>query len=511
MKGCPMKKLLLIVAAVLALVAIGLVVAVRTLLDAERIRATVVSEASAALGMPVTLASADVSIWPRAGLTLTDLVAGQPPMITLHSVRVTTALGALLSRRIEDAEVTVSGSHVDVLALLHVAERLSAPPPVAADTAGAAPAITLVNVKEISFRDVVISAAGKTATVSLESSLTGDRLDVGSLVVATPMTTLKASGAIESLAARRAKLSMTADPLDLDGMMAMLAETTNSAGSTGAMEGMDLTLDLKAAKGRAAGVAFTDLDTIVRVTGNHIALEPLSLGLFGGRIDGLATIDISGREPALVVKGRLGNVDMAAVSVFAGQPGSVTGKLGGTIALSGTGTDPAAAIAKATGSGALAITGGSMPNLHLVRAIVLAFGKPAAVQPAGADAFSRLSANMQLANNVIRLTDIDFQSRDVDLKGGGTLALAGSRLNVKAAAMLSEELTAQAGRDLIRYAADEGQVTVPVLVTGTVSHPAIRIDVADLLRRAATNEIKGQLKKQTDSLLDRLIGKKKKP
>lgn len=508
-----MKKLLLIVASVLALVAIGLAVAARMLLDPERIRATIASEASEALDMPVTLASASVSIWPRAGLALTDLVVGQPPVVTLHSVDVTTGLGALLSRRIEDAEVTVSGSHVDLLALLHVVERLNTGSSGAggANSTGSAPAVTLVNVKAISFRDVEISASGKTATVSIESSLSGDRLDVGSLVVTTPVTTLKASGAIESFAARRAKLSMTADPLDLDGMMAMLAGATGSAGSTGSMGPVDLTLDLKAAKGQAAGVAFNDLATTIRVTGKDITLEPLGLGLFGGRIAGSATVDISGPEPALLVNGRLSNVDMAAVSAFAGNAGSITGKLGGTIALSGRGADPATAIRRATGNGTLAITDGSMPNLHLVRAIVLAFGKPAAAQPAGGDAFSQLSSTMQLANNVIRLSNIAFQSRDVELRGGGTLALAGSRLNVKAEAMLSEELTAQAGRDLVRYAAEQGHVTVPVLVTGTVSQPVIRVDVADVLRRAATNEIRGQLKKQTESLLDRLIGKKKKP
>lgn len=48
-----MKKLLIIAAAVLALVAFGIVVATRMLLDPERIRATIASKASAALDMPV--------------------------------------------------------------------------------------------------------------------------------------------------------------------------------------------------------------------------------------------------------------------------------------------------------------------------------------------------------------------------------------------------------------------------------------------------------------------------
>jgi len=147
--------------------------------------------------------------------------------------------------------------------------------------------------------------------------------------------------------------------------------------------------------------------------------------------------------------------------------------------------------------------------LHLVRTIVLAFGKPAPGSAGGGDRFTRIGATMQLANNIVRFSTISFASTDVDVDGSGTLNLAAGAIDVAGKARLSEALTAQAGRDLVRYTADANRVTVPVTVTGPVSAPRVNVDAGAVLRRAAENEMKSQIKKRTEGLFDRLTGRKK--
>lgn len=270
-----------------------------------------------------------------------------------------------------------------------------------------------------------------------------------------------------------------------------------------------MTIELTAAKGRAGGVEFTALTTTAHVTERGVDLQPFSLGVFGGRLDGAVKVDAGGSEPALSVQGKVTGIDMAAVAEYSGEEGAITGRLGGTMSLSGKGADPSVALATATGEGTVAITDGTMPRLHLVREIVLAFGKPAPQQTAGSgEAFSRLGASFRLGGGIVRFTDLSFDSPDVALKGSGTLALAGSTLDVTGRAMLSKELTAQAGRDLVRYTAEDGRVTVPATVSGSVSDPRVRVNVGDLAKRALTNEATSQLKKQTDSLLKGLLKKK---
>jgi len=110
---------------------------------------------------------------------------------------------------------------------------------------------------------------------------------------------------------------------------------------------------------------------------------------------------------------------------------------------------------------------------------------------------------------MVRFSSLSFASPDVDVEGSGTLNLSAGAIDVTGRARLSEALTAQAGRDLVRYTADANRVTVPVTVTGPMSSPQVRVDAGALLRRAAENEVKSQIKKGTEGLLDRLKIRKK--
>jgi uncharacterized protein involved in outer membrane biogenesis len=511
-----MKKLLLIGVGLVVLIIIGATIAVRVLINPERVRATIASQASAALGMPVTLQAADVSVWPRARVTLRGLRVGEPASLTLDTIEVATALGALLSRRIENAELTIADSTVDLPAVMAALERLAKEtPPAPAGTATDAP-LTLVSIDTIAFRNVRVAFDDETATVSLESALDGDRLDLRSLDLTSTVTTLKAAGAIDSLSQRRGNLSISAESLDLDGMVALLSrlpgtDRAQPAQSPQRAQPFDLTLDVTAAKGRAAGVQFNDLKTTIHATASGVQLEPFALGVFAGRVDGKVRVDTSRPQPALVLDTRLSGIDMRAVTAFAGHPEAITGRLGGDLHLTGLGTEPATALANAAGRGTFAITDGVMPNLHLVRDIVLAFGKPAPQSSGGGDRFTRIAATMQLSGNVLRFTDLIFAAPDVDVTAGGTLNLSGGQIQVAGQAMLSEALTAQAGRDLVRFTAENNRVTLPVSVTGGIAAPHVTVDTGAVLRRAAENEVKSQIQKQTGSLFERLTKPKKKP
>ena len=520
-----MKKLLLFSLAAVLIAIVGLAVAVRMMVDPERVRSTIAAQASAALGMPVSLQAASVSVWPRPRVTLSGLKVGEPASLTLNTIEVTTALRALLSRRIEDAELTIADSTADLPALLAALEGLAAetPAPPVEGTSTDAP-LTLVSVDTIAFRNVRVIFDGGAATVSLDSALDGDRLEIRSFELASDVTDLTASGAIESLADRRGKLSINAETLDLDGMVGLLskiqgaqgAERAQGAkGAQGAKDrpedrpAFDMTFEVTAVKGRAGGVQFDNLKSTIYATANAVRMAPFGLGVFDGRVDGSVNVDTSTPEPLLALDAKFSGIDMRAVAAFAGQPEAISGRLAGELNVSGAGSEPTAALGNAAGRGTFRITDGAIPNLHLVRTIVLAFGKPASDATGGGDRFTSIAATMQLANSVVRFSTLSFASPDVDVDGSGTLNLSAGAIDVSGRARLSEALTAQAGRDLVRYTADANRVTVPVTVTGQMTSPQVRVDAGAVLRRAAENEMKSQLKKQTEGLFDRFRGKKK--
>jgi hypothetical protein len=71
---------------------------------------------------------------------------------------------------------------------------------------------------------------------------------------------------------------------------------------------------------------------------------------------------------------------------------------------------------------------------------------------------------------------------------------------MRANVVLSEELTAQAGVDLRRYAQEDGRVMVPAVITGTLSEPRVAVDLAAAMNRALQNEVQRQLR----GLIDRM-------
>ena len=68
---------------------------------------------------------------------------------------------------------------------------------------------------------------------------------------------------------------------------------------------------------------------------------------------------------------------------------------------------------------------------------------------------------------------------------------------------LSEALSAQAGRDLVRSTADQGKVTLPATIRGTAERLQVRVDTTKLFKRAITNRASEEIKKG----LGRLFGK----
>lgn len=68
-------------------------------------------------------------------------------------------------------------------------------------------------------------------------------------------------------------------------------------------------------------------------------------------------------------------------------------------------------------------------------------------------------------------------------------------MDLKADLKLSEALSAQAGRDLYRYAREGSRIVLPATVRGPLTGPTVFIDVGAALGRATRNAIEDQLKK----------------
>jgi uncharacterized protein involved in outer membrane biogenesis len=210
-------------------------------------------------------------------------------------------------------------------------------------------------------------------------------------------------------------------------------------------------------------------------------------------------------------------IDAAALMAFAGSPGTITGRLSGTVALDGSGLQMEQALRSARGQARIDITDGTIAGLDLVRTIVTATsGRGGLLTSAGAalsapesgdgEHFARLGATLQVAGGVIRTDDVLMTSKDVDLSAAGSLALASMTTDMSGRAQLSEALSRQAGTDLVRYTQEGGRVTLPVTVSGPIDRLAVRIDVRDAAARAIRNKAAEEAQKLIDKKLPGLGG-----
>jgi hypothetical protein len=158
------------------------------------------------------------------------------------------------------------------------------------------------------------------------------------------------------------------------------------------------------------------------------------------------------------------------------------------------GADVSAVLASANGKGSVSIVDGAIKNLNLVRTVVLFFGRPAPDTAAASDEFERIDASFSLAERVVRADSFSMHSRDADVAGSGTLTLEAGALDGTIDMTLSEELSAQAGTDLVRFTREGNRVVLPAKLGGTLEHPSLTINALAAIRRGLQNEIQRQLK-----------------
>src|SRR5690606_24432343 len=173
------------------------------------------------------------------------------------------------------------------------------------------------------------------------------------------------------------------------------------------------------------------------------------------------------------------------------SPDTMTGRLSAVMDVAAAGTDAAAILPSARGSARVDVADGTVRGLSLVRTVVVAgSGRADSLASAqrGSEAFSRLGATLAIAGGRARTDDLRFESDDVLLDAAGGFALDGSSIDLAGRLQLSDELSQQAGRDLVRYTQEDGRVTIPVRVSGSLGDFDVTIEAAELLKRAITNK-----------------------
>ena len=247
-------------------------------------------------------------------------------------------------------------------------------------------------------------------------------------------------------------------------------------------------------------------DARLEATRAGIVFDPLTFDIDAGRFEARLTVDPSRRQPRVLdVRGTVSGVDVTRLQdPGSGPKRSITGLLGARFALRApVQTTFPGLLGGARGSVDVNVRDGRMPGVEVIRRSVIRFAhRDQPAPPVDAtDAFSRLDASLAMQGGTARITTLAMKAADFDMTGNGTLTLASGRIALDAEVTLSEALSQQAGRDLYRYAREGRRIVLPATIGGTLSAPAVSIDVAAAARRALKNRIEDDAR----SILDRLM------
>jgi uncharacterized protein involved in outer membrane biogenesis len=273
---------------------------------------------------------------------------------------------------------------------------------------------------------------------------------------------------------------------------------------------MNLAVALKADRATFGTLTIQGVSGKARLTPNALTLDPVNFGLFSGKYEGRLALSLAA-TPEFQLNATVSGIDVAAVTAFAGSPNTITGRLSGQVDMNGRGLAAPAVMKSSRGKLRVDITEGTIKNLGLVQTVVVATsGRADAKSPSGSrdEPFSRLGATLTVAGGSATTQDLRLESQDLLLSAAGAVRLDGSAINLRGQVQLSDELTQQAGRDLVRYTQQDGRVTLPAIITGSVSHPQVSIDVADVAKRAVTNRALEEAKKAFKKGLERLFPKR---
>lgn len=502
------KKVVLGLVVLLLVTGLGLFVWARSVLSTDTVRNALAAQMSTALGQPVTVESVSATIYPRVTVQLKGVAIGKDSAITVDTLDVGTDFRALVSRRIEAAALHIDGATLN-LPLPPLALGSSAPD--AAPAASDAP-VQLGSIDEVVLSNIQIVSRGRTLKGDIDIVPHGlNAMTIRRIALVADGARIDGSGEITDLAGPVGTIDLKAGALDLDQLMAFATDFSEGSGvsATGsavpaggattstAPSTADLKVTLAADRATMGGVAIDHVTGRAHLKGEAVTVDPLAFNLFGGTYEGMLAATL-GITPSFGWKAALKNVDVAALTAYAGSPGLVTGRMSADIDLVGHGIDAATAMKTARGAARLTVVNGTVKNLALVRSAVAATSlNPQAVisaaqgQPVD-EPFTEMGGSLSIAAGTASTPDLHFISKDIRLDAGGALKLDGSGVTLQGIVQLSEELSKQANPAIVRALQDNGKITVPAIVRGTAQKYQIEIDTTALARRALTNEAKTQ-------------------
>ncbi|MGE0451515.1 MAG: AsmA-like C-terminal region-containing protein, partial [Vicinamibacterales bacterium] len=469
------------------------------------------AELSRRIGQPVRAARLSVGVFPRLRLTLHDVSVGTGPLVHVDRVALLAGLPALITRRLDDATLVLSGLEsplpLPLLAFGTAASRATSS--TAAGVPGPHAAVDLQSIGTIRLEEGSFTTRGRTIQVDGELLPHDDgSLTVRDAAIRADEMNLRVDGNVLTRPELAGTLTVRANTIDADLLLAAAAalagrDRPHDAGEAGAQmndrrddhadarsaetgsPAGGVKLDIEAGRVSLGPLSLANLDTDATLRRDGVVLEPLAIDLYGGKFTGQIAVRLEDSEPSVRWYGDIANLEVNKVLAAVGAPEAIDGVLNGDVDLTGIGTDFLQALKSVRGSARLQIAKGIIRDLGLARSVLTASSpRPHELvqDPPGPPdtAFDTLSATLTVSGGSASLVEVHASSPELSVEGGGGFKLDGSIVTVFTALRLSPDLSQQVATLRGRTLTPDTRLEVPATIRGSTSHYSVEVDVAEM-------------------------------
>ena len=160
-----LRRILTLTAAVVVLLIVIAAGAAYWFFGRDGFRRALEAQATSRLGHPVRIASARAQFFPRLAIQLGDIRVGEPAQLTLDDVELSSDLRPLFSGRIENADVRISNSRIDMPLPFGLPREETKG---SDDAEPSAAAVRVVSIRSVALRSVHLRSRGREIVVSGE-------------------------------------------------------------------------------------------------------------------------------------------------------------------------------------------------------------------------------------------------------------------------------------------------------------------------------------------------------
>jgi AsmA protein len=262
-------------------------------------------------------------------------------------------------------------------------------------------------------------------------------------------------------------------------------------------------------------------NTHTTVTLDHglIKMNPVTADVYNGKETGAITIDMRPAQPVYTVNLKTSNVDAnKLISSVSDLKQTLYGLLASNVNASFSSSSASSIARSLNGTVNLNLTNGKLMNVDLLHELA-AVGKFVGSNFASSKGFTnvaQLVGDFDVKNGVAQTNNLKATIDGGTMAAAGLINLADQSLNLHMTAVLDKALSQQVGGTQVggfmntALANNQGELVLPVIVTGTFQHPQVAPDLQQIAQMKLKNLLPtsknpGQL---TSGVLGALLGNK---